>query len=611
MGEPRQPDDQQAQFGQLNSWKEIAAYLGREVRTIQRWEKEEGLPIHRHLHATRSSVYAIRSELDTWLRSRSALVTPVASDAPPGEARRLARGKAIHLSFVIAIVIAAAGGGWLYAVRDKREQSPSVPVPLTTYPGRELSPALSPDGDQIAFAWNGDQPHNFDIYVKQLGTYTAHRLSSHPNPEYSPAWSPDGRRIAFLRDLEDDRAAIIVIPSQGGPETQLTETYATPRLFGSGGELPLNSLSWSPDGKWLAISDRDSANEPFNIYVVSIDSGRRQKLTSAPPTALGDFSAVFSPDGFRIAFSRSTVVLVNEIYVVSLSTGMKIKEEPRRLTSDGQWNIGPAWTSDGTRLVYSQGSSYYSSQLFQIAVAGHSMPQRLGFIGENGSTPSVARSGNRLAYVRTSLDCDLYGLPLVGTARQSPAAPVVRATSVEGNGDYSPDGRRIAYFSTRSGYGEIWISRSDGSDPSQLTFFRELGAGTPRWSPDGKQIVFDSRSDGAGDIWVMNVEPRSPARRVTTHAASDLVPSWSRDGKWIYFASNRTGQFQVWKIPATGGTEIQVTRYGGSYAIESPDESTLFYAKSPVKSSSPGPSLWTVPVSGGEETKVLEALQNW
>lgn len=109
------------------------------------------------------------------------------------------------------MVVAAAGGGWFYSVRDNIEQSPSVSVPLTTYPGRELSPVLSPDGNQVTFTWNGDQHHNFDIYVKQLGTYTAHRLSSNPNPEYSPAWSPDGRRIAFLRDLEGDRAAIILI----------------------------------------------------------------------------------------------------------------------------------------------------------------------------------------------------------------------------------------------------------------------------------------------------------------------------------------------------------------------------------------------------------------
>jgi phage terminase Nu1 subunit (DNA packaging protein) len=54
----------------LASWKEIAVYLGREVRTVQRWERREGLPVHRHSHAKGSSVWAFKEEMDAWLHSR-------------------------------------------------------------------------------------------------------------------------------------------------------------------------------------------------------------------------------------------------------------------------------------------------------------------------------------------------------------------------------------------------------------------------------------------------------------------------------------------------------------------------------------------------------------
>src|SRR5262245_40430854 len=66
MTEAREPQPQ----GRLDSWKEIATYLKREVRTVQRWEKEEGLPVHRQAHKKLGTVYAYRLEIDAWLAER-------------------------------------------------------------------------------------------------------------------------------------------------------------------------------------------------------------------------------------------------------------------------------------------------------------------------------------------------------------------------------------------------------------------------------------------------------------------------------------------------------------------------------------------------------------
>ena len=486
-------------------------------------------------------------------------------------------------------------------------------IPLTSYPGRELSPAFSPDGNEIVFAWNApdvNRHQNFDIYIKQIGSYPPQRVSTDPRNEYSPAWSPDGTLIAFLRDLGGGKAAIILKPSRGGPETQIAETSATPRPAIGVAEIPLSSLAWSPDGKWLAISDRNSAAEPFAIFTVSIETGKRRKLTFPIMPSMGDFSPVFSPNGSRIAFFRATVLLVSEIYVLSLSSGLDATGEPRRITSNGRWSINPTWTSGGDEIVYSSGG-YWFQKLFRIRADGHSKPQRLT-VGENGTTPVVAPRTNRLAYVRTAGDCDIYSLPIAQPGN-STARPISVISSTRGgvNMDYSPDGRRIAFSSDRSGYDEIWISERDGSSPEQLTFFRERQTGTPRWSPDGKQIVFDSRSDGKGEIWIMGVEPKSSPRRLTSHPASDLVPSWSRNGQWIYFASNRSGEFQVWRMPGEGGAAAQVTHHGGGYGLESADGSTLYYSKTLMSTDSSGTSVWRVPTTGGDETEVLDSVQQW
>lgn len=96
-------------------------------------------------------------------------------------------------------------------------------VPLTRYPGRQVTPAFSPDGKQVAFAWDGENGENLDIYVKLVDAGEPLRLTTNPAPEYTPAWSPDGRYIAFCRELSD-HDEILMIPSLGGAERKLGES---------------------------------------------------------------------------------------------------------------------------------------------------------------------------------------------------------------------------------------------------------------------------------------------------------------------------------------------------------------------------------------------------
>ena len=169
---------------------------------------------------------------------------------------------------------------------------------------------------------------------------------------------------------------------------------------------------------------------------------------------------------------------------------------------------------------------------------------------------------------------------------------------------FSPDGKRIAFASQRSGTWEIWVCNSDGSSPVQLTFFQGPNVTTPRWSPDGGQIAFDSDAGAEQefDIWVIDANGGKPVR-MTTHPANDGNPSWSHDGRWIYFDSARTGEQQVWKIPEAGGDAIQVTRDGGYAPLESPDGKFLYFTKDLAAT-----SLWRVPLGGGQVSKVLEDL---
>jgi Tol biopolymer transport system component len=492
----------------------------------------------------------------------------------------------IALAAAIVLIISGAIG---YRHFRKPAGPPMRVVPFTSFPGHQDNARFSPDGNQIAFTWDGDKEYNWDIYVKVIGTESVLRLTTHPGVDRAPAWSPDGRYIAFHRHMEgEDR---IFLPALGGPERKLY----SPRLGGYWGN---ECVAWSPDGGYLAFSETIPGQEVLRISLLSVETLESRPVTSPPPSMyVGDQNPAFSPDGRTLAFRRAFVGGAREICLVPVTGG-----EPRRLTYDNVHIAGLTWTPDGAHLIYSSERGG-TAGLWKISVAGGEAEQ-LAVGRENAFWPTLSRDGRRLAYVQGSGDANIWRFEVPrAPGRAKPPTKLIASTQAELAQQFSPDGKRIVFMSSRSGRGyEIWVSDSDGSNPVQLTNFGGPMAGTPRWSPDGRQVVFDCNAGGDENVYVVSVEG-GPPRRLTSEKSYEDRPSWSRDGRWIYFVSNRTGNWQVWKMPAEGGKAVQVTKRGGDAAFESYDGKTLYYAKGRA-----GPGLWKVPVGGGEESPVLEQL---
>jgi hypothetical protein len=226
------PGVQDPAADRLDSWKEIAAYLKRGVSTVQRWEKEEKLPVHRHLHGKLGSVYAYKSELGEWWRDRRPGIE-ASEVASPRTARDQAPRPLLIVTGILGCLVLVAA--WLLPPR-RPASLPGSPkgVPLKSSQGIEQDPALSPDGRQLAFAWDGDSGKNLDAYVKVTGSSSVLRLTDSPDSECCLAWSPDLRFLAFVR-LQGSQGVILTIPTGGGAERKLRGV--TP-WFGL-------SLSWS------------------------------------------------------------------------------------------------------------------------------------------------------------------------------------------------------------------------------------------------------------------------------------------------------------------------------------------------------------------------------
>jgi Tol biopolymer transport system component len=527
-----------------------------------------------------------------------------ASTATAHEERSRAGWWSTHplwLTAVLAVVLVSATS--FYFVRHSHEAPlpPMKVTPFTSFEGQEFSPAFSPDGNQIAFAWGKSEKGGeitFDIYVKQIGSEKALQITSDPAWDMGPVWSPDGQKIAFARYSESD-VAIFTISSLGGAERKLLSLG--PRTTW----VQLGSLSWSANGKFIAYSSKATAGQPLQIFLLAPDSLEKHTLTSPPDQSVGDDVPAFSPDSQTLAFTRTNNDATSaDIYVLPVTGG-----EPRRLTFDNVNPRGLDWTADGREIVFSsnrEGPREGPNSLWKISASG-GLPERLAVGGDNVVYPSISRRGHRLAYAKGSTgDVNIYRIERSGSSnRWSPPTKFISSTQRDTNAQFSPDGKHIVFESSRAGNFGIWVCDNDGSNPVEVSSSDREWTGTPRWSPDGRQIAFDLKREHDWDIYTTGVDG-GPPRRLTTESSDENVPSWSRDGRWIYFSSNRTGKRQVWKAPAEGGEAVQVTKEGGFLAFESPDGKFVYYTEDYEGQLTPG--IWRIPTGGGEETRVLDSF---
>lgn len=488
----------------------------------------------------------------------------------------------------IKLLVAAAGTALLlilvFLAPKWREPPGMRSVTVASNAGLLRTPAISPDGRQIAFAWNGEAQISFDIYVQSVGAEAARRLTTDPAADLNPVWSPDGRFIAFNRAGSEPGAYLM--SASGGQERKIADN-AVPACFTS-------------DGTRIVVEHQNA------IRLIDLDSGKQSSLTY-PKHPAYDTHPMPSPDGRWLAFVRyeGRRTILSDIFLIPFTPDSSTLREPDQLTHGNALTEGIAWTSDGAEIVFSSTREGWRA-LWRVSAFHPQTPQRLDVAGADAVWPTISRAGNRLVYLRDAQDRNIwrYPVPRRGTEIRwellgdKGGTPLITSPRWDQMAEFSPDGARIAFVSHRSMANEIWVCEADGLRPYMVTSQDGPATEWPRWSPDGKTLAFTGRPGGNSDIFLVPAQG-GPTRRLTHHAAQDLFASWSRDGKWVYFSSNRTGRYEVWKTQADEtGSAVQVTRNGGYVNRESTDGKFLYYMK-------PGSGLWRYPTAGGEEFQVL------
>ena len=416
---------------------------------------------------------------------------------------------------------------------------------VTTWPGLDFFPTLSPDGRSVAYS--SDHNGSFEIYVRQLIPGAREiQITSDGQQNISPAWSPDGQHLAYC---SMNRGGIWLIPSSGGVAKQLAE-------FGS---LP----AWSPDGSLIAFQTREfndviatAAQLPSTIWVVSARGGDAAPVTQVGVPAGGHGSPAWSPNGQRIVFVTSTGP--SEIWSVSANG-----TDPKLMYRGGH---NPIFSPDGEWIYFAGNTGASNFGVLKIRVLAES-GETSGKPIEIVSTPrgpinnlSISADGKKIAYTAQFSPSNIWSIavsPGSGLRISSPMA-LTNETDRKGGPSFSSDGRRIAFADWRGGNpGSIWVMAADGADARQVTTDSATQS-HPCWFPGGDKVAFLSYRRGRPEVWSAELDT-GRLMLVADVGPDAAFPRLSPDGKQIAFNSARTGIANVWVAPIESGEPRQLT----------------------------------------------------
>jgi len=464
-------------------------------------------------------------------------------------------------------------------------------VRLTRGESWEGSPAISPDGKQVAYVSN--DMGNLDIYVTAVAGGQPLRITRHPGVDDDPSWFPDGSALIYVSDEAGDFDIWKVGP-YGGAATRLLPNAMDPQVSPDGtrlaftrtdstgllrvGVTPLDDFSqarmltgindglwhhsdptWSPDGQWLCYAAED------NLWVIPASGGRARPLI---PGGGNYQDPAWSPDGKRIYFSSFGDEKALALWWVPSKGGT-----PRRFTLGTGSESHPSLSRDGLRMAYSTGVSESSIGIMRLPDGDpHDLPGLW-----NCSMPALSPSGDRLVFVtaRWGAHFDLWfqdledGKP-VGQARRLYEDPKGEASHPA----FSPDGHWIAYYRILGEERDIWILPAEGGQPTRFTEDPSTDV-QPAWSPDGRSLAFVSGRDGALHIWTAPVEDgrrMGQPIRLTDLAPPELSPSWSPDGRSIAYVCSG----DIWTAAADHSTPPKpVIRNVSAMRVRWLDDETL------------------------------------
>jgi Tol biopolymer transport system component len=578
MGEqfPATPPSVRPPEDRLDSWKEIAAYLNRDVTTVQRWEKREGMPVHRHLHDRMGSVYASRAELDEWTRSRNVRAAqdnennlPSANAPAAPSDSTILTSRSWKFVLPLAAGVAMAIGAFLWVQRTeyfwRNPISEARFQTVTDFDGAEQAAAVSRDGHFVAFL--SDRDGQMDVWVTQVASGQFYNLTHGSAPELvNPSvrtlgFSPDGSSVTFWVRRHDGSSGgdigIWAVPTLGGQPRPYLEgvaefdwsrdgsrlAYHTPGpgdpLFVSDGNrrsegrpiftaaagLHSHFPSWAPDTAFIYFV-QGSLPDKLDIWRISPTGGTPERITSHN-----------SRVSYPVLLDRRTLVYLasdpdgSGPWLYSMDVERRI---PHRLTSGLDRYTSLAASADGRRLALTLASPKKTLWRLRIADSPNEVsgPARISLTTSTGFSPRLG--SDYLLYVSTTSTGDSIWKLANGAGTELWSG---QGAKVLGGPAISPDGRYIAFSVRQHGQTLLHVMQADGTNARIVTDSLDL-QGSLAWAPDGQSITSAADDHGAARLFRVPLDGRSPTLFVHEYSVD---PTWAPDGRFVVYSGADIG----------------------------------------------------------------------
>ncbi|WP_428504981.1 winged helix-turn-helix domain-containing protein [Roseateles sp.] len=436
------------------------------------------------------------------------------------------------------------------------------PTPLTQTPGQEYLGQLSPDGQQLAFAWWQGQGVG-QLYLRPAADLNAtpQLISAEGEEVNGLAWSPDGQALAYVATREGGQCKLWLYHLKAGRHQELAPC------------LPMftPTIDWSPDGKWIAFSA--TADGVAGLFLIAPDGSGLRRLSASPPAAMADHQPAWSPDSQALAFARQDPADGSrDVYEITLDGRLE------RLSQLKLYSLhGLTYAATGRDLIFSSTRQDTRVLLRWDRASASAQP-----LGLDGSAPKRNADGS-LVYALLRNHVSIASL-----AWGQQAQPERRISSVAN--DRAPDirGTRIAFVSNRSGQPELWLADGQTSAARRLTQLDSQVA-TPAWSADGERLAFLGSCGPGKRFGLCVLKPADASLQVlAADAANYGRPSWRADSQEVWVSSDRGGAWQLWRFAADGsqapvavpthmppGRAVQWTADGQSLVYQPRHGSTL------------------------------------
>jgi eukaryotic-like serine/threonine-protein kinase len=396
----------------------------------------------------------------------------------------------------------------------------------TDHGGIEYFPTLAPDGQTVVYA--SQESGNWDLWLQTIGQRDRVNLTrDFTGDDMQPCFSPDGKQLAFRSEREGGGLFVLEVASR------------KVKKINSEGFNP----TWSADNEEVAYGTASiiniEARPNSQLWAVRVNTGEKRLLTAQDAA-----QPAWSPDGKRIAFYGMQANGHLDLMTIPARGGTPVK-----VTTDLPVDWNPCWSADGQFLYFTSDRSG-SMSLWRVAIdattgAASGTPEPATTPSTDTYHLSVARNGKYLAYVQRNKRRSIQALgfdPVNGTT-SGVSVSLTRGTGAATHPDISPDGQWLTYSSAGSPQPDVYVMRADGTQVRQLTndIYKDH---LPRWSPDGKRIAFFSDRDGKNEIWTVSPDGNSVPQQLTFAGTGRAVlHDWSPDGNFLAYTMLRQGMY--------------------------------------------------------------------